>query len=265
MGGTKVRFLDKTTTHEYSEIKSPTKIYTLTVVMNTTSYFYVLYIASTISVVHGCPFLLQPKSLNTSEGSTVNFTAIVCSGSLYWTINNFVYIPGYQSVNISVYQSTLTNGSIKSNLVITSSPKYSNAEIRATVYNPQPVLSNEVILKVQGMNVHTISTILLRYKCVGLLKSVKNLIFNISSKWLSWLPPPTLDGVDILHYIVSVIDTKLNVVSYTTNSTSTNISLSHLNFISCQRYELIVVAVNIVGEGEGTSHHYYHIGSKILL
>ena len=36
MGGTKVKFRVKTTTHEYSEIKSPTKIYTLTVVNNIT-------------------------------------------------------------------------------------------------------------------------------------------------------------------------------------------------------------------------------------
>ena len=122
----------------------------------------ILYIASSLSIcVHGCPFLLQPTSLNTSEGSIVNFTAIVCSGSVYWTINNFVYIPDYQSVNISVYQSTLTNGSIRSDLVITSLPKYNNAEIIATVYTPQPVLSNEVILKVQGMEIHIISTKLL--------------------------------------------------------------------------------------------------------
>ena len=33
MGGIKVKFRVKTTTHEYSEIKSPTKIYTLTVVV----------------------------------------------------------------------------------------------------------------------------------------------------------------------------------------------------------------------------------------
>ena len=120
----------------------------------------ILYIASSLSIcVHGCPFLLQPTSLNTSEGSIVNFTAIVCSGSVYWAINNFVYIPGYQSVNISVYQSTLTNGSIRSDFVITSSPKYNNTGIRATVYTPQPVLSNEVILKVQGMKTHIIPKI----------------------------------------------------------------------------------------------------------
>ena len=90
------------------------------------------------------------------------------------------------------------------------------------------------------------------------------LYFNSFTKWLNWLSPTTLDGVDILHYIVSVIDTKLNVVNYTTNSTTTNISLSHINFISCQRYELIVVPVNIVGKGEGTSQQYYHIGGKIF-
>ena len=89
------------------------------------------------------------------------------------------------------------------------------------------------------------------------------LYFDSSTKLLSWLSPITLDGVDILHYVVSVIDTKLNVVNYTTNSTTTNISLSHINFISCQRYELIVVPVNIVGKGEGTSQQYYHIGGKM--
>ena len=89
------------------------------------------------------------------------------------------------------------------------------------------------------------------------------LYFDSSTKLLSWLPPITLDGVDILHYIVSVIDTKLNVVNYTTNSITTNISLSHINFISCQRYELIVVPVNIVGKGEETSQQYHYIGGKM--
>ena len=63
-----------------------------------------------------------------------------------------MYIPDYQFDNVSVYQTKLKNGSIRSDLVITSLPKYNNAEIIATVYTPQPVLSSEVILKVQGMN-----------------------------------------------------------------------------------------------------------------
>ena len=100
-----------------------------------------------------CPFLLQPTSLNTSEGSIVNFTTIVCSGSVYWVVDDNPYIPGYQSVNISVYQTTLTNGSIRSDLVITSLPKYNNVGIRATVYNPQPTSSNKVFLKIQGNNI----------------------------------------------------------------------------------------------------------------
>ena len=107
-------------------------------------------------MVHCCPFLLQPTSLNTSEGSIVNFTTIVCSGSVYWAINaidNNIYIPGYQSVNISVYQTTLTNGSIRSDLVITASPKYNNAEITATVYTPQLTTSNKVFFKIQGNNI----------------------------------------------------------------------------------------------------------------
>ena len=72
---------------------------------------------------------------------------------MYWAINYVPYIPGYQSVNISVYQITLTNGSIRSDLVITSSPKYNNAEITATVYIPQLTTSNKVFLKIQGNNI----------------------------------------------------------------------------------------------------------------
>ena len=72
---------------------------------------------------------------------------------MYWTVNNLVYIPTYQSVNVSVYQTTLTNGSIRSDLVITSSPKYNNAGIRATVYTPQLTISNKIFLKVQGNNI----------------------------------------------------------------------------------------------------------------
>ena len=93
---------------------------------------------------------------------------------------------------------------------------------------------------------------------------MNSLQFNTLTKWLSWLSPTTLDGVDVLYYIVSVIDTKLNIINYTANSTTTNISLSHINFVSCQRYELIVVPVNIVGEGQNSSQEYYHIGGKMF-
>ena len=86
----------------------------------------------------------------------MNFTTIVCSGSVYWAINaidNSIYIPGYQSVNVSTYQTTLTNGSIRSDLVITSSPKYNNAKITASVYTPQLTTSNIVFFKIQGNNI----------------------------------------------------------------------------------------------------------------
>ena len=92
---------------------------------------------------------------------------------------------------------------------------------------------------------------------------MNSLQFNTLTKWLSWLSPTTLDG-DVLYYILSVIVTKLNIINYTANSTTTNISLSHINFVSCQRYELIVVPVNIVGEGQNSSQEYYHIGGKMF-
>ena len=111
----------------------------------------ILYIASALSTVQGCPFLLQPTSFNTSEGSIAIFTTIVCSGSLFWNINNLVYIPGYQSVNVSVYQTTFTNGSVRSDLAIIASSKYNNAEISSTLYTPKPIPSDVAILKVQGI------------------------------------------------------------------------------------------------------------------
>ena len=114
-------------------------------------YLYNYTLIGSLSIcVYGCPFLLQPTSLNTSEGSIVNFTTIVCSGSVYWVVDDIPYIPDYQSINISVYQTTLANGSIRSDLVITLSPKYNNVGIRATVYTPQLTSSNKVFLKIQG-------------------------------------------------------------------------------------------------------------------
>ena len=112
-----------------------------------------LYIVSVLSVVHGCPFLLQPSSLNTSEGSIVNFTTIVCdtSISVFWTVNNLVYVQGYPSESISVHQSTLLNGSIQSDLIVIALLEYDNTVISSTVIGPQSMLSNVVYLKVQGI------------------------------------------------------------------------------------------------------------------
>ena len=114
-----------------------------------------LYIASTFSFVHGCPFLLQPTSLNTSERSIVNFTTIVCdtSISVFWTVNNLVYVQGYPSDSISVHQTTLLNGSIQSDLIVTALAEYDNAVISSTVIASQSMLSNVVYLKVQGINI----------------------------------------------------------------------------------------------------------------
>ena len=85
--------------------------------------------------------------------SIVNFTTIICSGSVYWIVDDIPYIPDYQSVNLSVYQTTLTNGSIRSDLVITSLSKYNNVGIRATVYTPQLTTSSKVFLKIQSNNI----------------------------------------------------------------------------------------------------------------
>ena len=117
--------------------------------------FIFLYIACGLSFVHGCPFLLQPTSINTSEGSIVNFTTIVCNTSIsvFWTINSLVYVQGYPSESISVHQTTLLNGSIQSDLIVTALTKYDNAVISSTVIAPQSMLSNVVYLKVQGINI----------------------------------------------------------------------------------------------------------------
>ena len=81
---------------------------------------------------------------------------------MYWAVNNTPYYPGYQSDDLYVYQTTLTNGSIRSDLVITSLPKYNNAKIKATVYTQHQINSSkDIFLKIQGMNYNVTSKTLL--------------------------------------------------------------------------------------------------------
>ena len=61
-----------------------------------------------------------------------------------------MYIPDYKSDEISVYETTLTNGSVRSDLAIIASSKYNNAEISSTVYTPELIVSSISLLQVQG-------------------------------------------------------------------------------------------------------------------
>ena len=49
-----------------------------------------------------------------------------------------------------MYETTLTNGSVRSDLAIIASSKYNNTEISSAVYVPQLTVSNTAILQVQG-------------------------------------------------------------------------------------------------------------------
>ena len=64
-----------------------------------------------------------------------------------------MYVQGYPSESISVYQTTLLNGSIQSDLIVTALPEYDDALISSTVTGSQSMLSNVVYLKVQGINI----------------------------------------------------------------------------------------------------------------
>ena len=103
------------------------------------------------SIVHGCPFLVQPSSLNVSQGTPAQFTVVACGTSVIWAVNNFVYPAGYKFSGVSVVQETLNSTTVHSKLTLpTNSFKYENAMVTATVFVPQAIRSNNVLLRIQG-------------------------------------------------------------------------------------------------------------------
>ena len=88
------------------------------------------------SIVQGCPYLVQPSSLNVSQGTPAQFTVVACgrATSVIWAVNNFVYPAGYKFSGISVVQETLNSTTVHSKLTLTTnnSSKYNNATVAAT-------------------------------------------------------------------------------------------------------------------------------------
>ena len=104
------------------------------------------------SIVHGCPFLVQPSSLNVSQGTPAQFTVVACGATVIWSVDNLLYANGYNSSGVSVVQETLNSTTVHSKLTLpTNSFKYyDNAMVTATVYAPQAIHSNNVLLRIQG-------------------------------------------------------------------------------------------------------------------
>ena len=103
------------------------------------------------SIVHGCPFLVQPSSLNVSQGTPAQFTVVACGTSVIWAVNNCIYPAGYNFTGVSVVQETLNSSTVHSKLTLpTNSSKYDNAMVAATVYAPQAICSNNALLRIQG-------------------------------------------------------------------------------------------------------------------
>ena len=111
-----------------------------------------ILIFSFFSIVHGCPYLVQPSSLNVSQGTPAQFTVVACGTSVIWAVNNFVYPAGYNSSGVSVVQETLNSTTVHSKLTLTTnnSSKYNNAMVAATVYVPQAIRSDNALLGIQG-------------------------------------------------------------------------------------------------------------------
>ena len=103
------------------------------------------------SIVHGCPFLVQPSSLNVSQGTSAQFTVVTCGTTVIWSVDNLLYAAGYNSSGVSVVQETLNSTTVHSKLTLpTNSFKYDNAMVTATVFAPQAIRSNNVLLRIQG-------------------------------------------------------------------------------------------------------------------
>ena len=111
-----------------------------------------IVIFSFFSIVYGCPYLVQPSSLNVSQRTPAQFTVVACGTTVIWAVNNFVYPAGYNFNGVSVVQETLNSTRVHSKLTLTTnnSSNYNNAMVTATVYAPQAIRSDNVLLRIQG-------------------------------------------------------------------------------------------------------------------
>ena len=96
--------------------------------------------------------------------------------------------------------------------------KYDNAMVTATVFAPQAIRSNNVLLRIQGKLFIYIPSSPPLTLFIGLLDVVHGLNYNSASQQLIWTPPFTLFGVPILYY-------KIVAFNITTNSTLPTLSL----------------------------------------
>ena len=80
------------------------------------------------------------------------FTVVACGTTVIWSVDNLLYAAGYNSSGVSVVQETLNSTTVHSKLTLpTNSFKYyDNAMVTATVYAPQAIHSNNVLLRIQG-------------------------------------------------------------------------------------------------------------------
>ena len=110
---------------------------------------------SLLSLVHCCPYVVEPSSLNVSQGTPAQFSVVVCGSSttlVVWAVDNVVYVNGYNFNGISVVQESLDGNRVRSNITLaTNSTELDNALVASTVYAPQAVPSDTVILRIQGM------------------------------------------------------------------------------------------------------------------
>ena len=96
--------------------------------------------------------LVQPSSLNVSQGTPAQFTVVACGATVIWSVDNLLYANGYNSSGVSVVQETLNSTTVHSKLTLTTnnSSKYNNAMVAATVCAPQAIRSDNTLLGIQG-------------------------------------------------------------------------------------------------------------------
>lgn len=72
---------------------------------------------------------------------------------------------------------------------------------------------------------------------------------------VSWEPPPSLEGVPIIGYNVTVYDTaSTHLVIYSnTMLTATSFQVAGAELQACHNYTTTVVAINSVGQGNETT------------
>ncbi len=194
-------------------------------------------------------FLVHPESITAIDGTTVQFSCTANNtGNLGYRVNDTaaslssVTSKGFTQMDVEELGSMV----LKRNLSVSVSSLYNNTDILCEADGAPDIDSNTAILTVQGILiiVNVLHMVLLLYYHTGPLSSVGDLSYsfiNSSTVNITWSPPFTLPGTNIIGYNISVA---INGSNSTEVFTSDNYYILSLTDSSCDQISITVSGYN---------------------